>query len=587
MDPQDWTASFTLGFDDLDAFLLMEVNNCTCDPADTFDLSMAFQSGSHADNQKTGGTPDQISLDESLEVAEPRKEHRAALNFSNISAISSPPHTGETNLTSSLQAFVLGHKDVKALSQVSLSISTTYVIANFEPAEMKQDFGNLGPKDKMGMVCKQHSYVEEAITFGSNNEIIAKEAQTTTSSLEDQAMSDVEDDPATESCQPATPQFVPAQAAGKRPDLGRPKFRSLREQLMGWEETDNDRDNMATDQPRDARVESKALEDASQPVETLAHFVNDRKAGQPSEPLVSLANSAKIEQPRPCLSLADGGKVGLSQKPLATPSDDEKAEQPQEPPVSLADDSEMDQTHVSSATNADNEKADKMPEALQELSHEKAKVVTSSSPLGSFSVGEQRATSTDANKTTPNASPSERVNISDPVLTEAALKPLLPERPALVAPKTVIQGASLEEPIVIDSSGDEQEEDSSGSEHRKRSSALSRVRYKPQRADGVIMWTDPKVEERFLSKTRAIWYHIQSQWMKVRQLPGLEGMLSVVQYNNLINTIASNSVENDVLAHDDVIMLRDRYKRVANQALSKLLSRSDRNLVRNLRRYMN
>ncbi|KAH8723268.1 hypothetical protein GQ44DRAFT_761130 [Phaeosphaeriaceae sp. PMI808] len=549
----------------------MEVNNCTCDPADTFNLSMAFQSGSHADNQKTGGTPDQISLDESLEVAEPRKEHRAALNFSNISAISSPPHAGETNRTSSLQAFVLGHKDVKALSQVSLSISTTYVIANFEPAEMKHDFGDLGPKDKMGMVCEQHSYVEEAITFGSNNEIIAKEAQTTTSSLEDQAMSDVEDDLATESCQPATPQFVPAQAAGQRPDLGRPRFRNLREQLMGWE-TDNDRDNMATDQP----------------VETLTRLANDRKAGRPSEPLVSLSNNAEIEQPRPCLSLADGGKVDLLQKPPATPSDDEKAEQPQALPVSLADDREMGQTHAPSATDADDGKTDRMSEALQVLSHEEAKVVTSSTPLGSFSVEEQRAMSTDASRTTPNASLSERVNISDPVLAEAAPEPLLPERPALIAPKTIIRGASLEEPIVIDASSDEQEEeDSSDSEHRKRSSTLSRVRYRPQRADGVIMWTDPKVEEKFLSKTRAIWYHIQSQWMEVRQLPGLEGMLSVVQYNNLINAIASNSVENDVLAHDDVIMLRDRYKRVANQALSKLSSRSDQNLVRNLRRYMN
>jgi hypothetical protein len=75
--------------------------------------------------------------------------------------------------------------------------------------------------------------------------------------------------------------------------------------------------------------------------------------------------------------------------------------------------------------------------------------------------------------------------------------------------------------------------------------------------------------------------------MEVRQLPGLEGMLRVVQYNNFINAIASNSVENGMLAHDDVIMLRDRYKRVANQALSKLSSRSDRNLMRSLRRSIN
>jgi hypothetical protein len=71
--------------------------------------------------------------------------------------------------------------------------------------------------------------------------------------------------------------------------------------------------------------------------------------------------------------------------------------------------------------------------------------------------------------------------------------------------------------------------------------------------------------------------------MEVQKLPGLEGMLKVVQCYNFINAIASNSVENGMLAYDDVIMLRDCYKRVANQVLSKLSSRSDRNLVRNLR----
>jgi hypothetical protein len=110
---------------------------------------------------------------------------------------------------------------------------------------------------------------------------------------------------------------------------------------------------------------------------------------------------------------------------------------------------------------------------------------------------------------------------------------------------------------------------------------------RPQQPDGVVMWTDLKIEEGFLRNMRAIWYRIQAQWMEVRQLPGLNGMLSVVQYNKLINAIARKFVENDVLIHDDVVILQNQYKRVARQALHTLSSRSDRNLVRLLRRYMN
>jgi hypothetical protein len=75
--------------------------------------------------------------------------------------------------------------------------------------------------------------------------------------------------------------------------------------------------------------------------------------------------------------------------------------------------------------------------------------------------------------------------------------------------------------------------------------------------------------------------------MEVRQLPDLENMLSIVQCDKLINAVASNSVENGVLVHDDVIMLRSCYKRVEDLALFKLSFRSDLDLVRNLRKCMN
>lgn len=384
------------------------------------------------------------------------------------------------------------NEDVKTSSRISLCISTTYIIANFEPAENGQD--------KMEVVCEKHAYVEESIASGNNNGSIDKEAQTTTSSLGDQTMDDVEDDSITEPCRRVTPQLVPVKAASQYPDLGRPQFRNLREQLMCCE-TNNYGDDVVTDRPLD----------------TSNHLANDRKGGRPSEHC---------------------GNFDQSQKPPVT-------------------------------------------------SDEEVEAVTLSAPLCSFPADEQRATSTLASSTTLNSGLSSRADTPVPVPVEAALDPFLPKR-CVLAPKTGIQGASFEEPIVIDAFGDDQKEkDSSEMKQRKRSIASSGIRSRPQRADGVIMWSDPEVEEGFLNKTRAIWYHIQSQWMEVRQLPGLEGMLSVVQYNNLINAIASSPVENDVLAHDDVTMLRDRYKRVEDQALSKLSSRSDQDLVRNLGRYIN
>jgi hypothetical protein len=548
---------------------------------------MFFQSEFQADDPKIDCTPGQISLAETLEITELRKEPRVMLTLSDISAISSLPQAGEWGRKSPLQAFMLGHQDVQVFSQASLSLSTTYVIANFEPAKMKQEVGDLGPKNKIGMVCEQHSYVEKSSTFGSNNDVIAQETQMTTSSLGDPAMDGAKDDSATEPCQPAIPKYVPEQAAGRGPDLGSPTFPTLRGQLVGWE-ADKHGVNMATDQPREAQAEPNAPEDTNQPVETLTCSLNRRDAVRPSEPPVSRANSGQIEQLRPCLSLADSRKADLVQKPPATPSDDEKVEQSHKLPVSLADDEELDQAHTPSVTDADDGKTHRTSEALQALSQEDAKVVTSSTPLVSLSTEKQRAESTDASKMALNASLLERVNTSDPISTEVAPEAVPPKRPAPLGSKTIIRGGSVDEPIVIDASDDEQEEEDLGDlGHRKRLSASRRVRSRAQQADGVVLWTDPKIEEEFLSKTRAIWYHIQSQWMEVRKLPGLEGMLKVVQYNNFINAIASNSVENGMLAHDDVIMLRDRYKRVANQALSKLSSRSDRNLVRNLRRSMN
>tara|TARA_R110002003_G_scaffold2519_2_gene24406 strand:- start:1813 stop:3513 length:1701 start_codon:yes stop_codon:yes gene_type:complete len=521
-----------------------------------------------ADDQTAECTPEEISLAETLNIAEVREEPRVMLTLSDISAIFSPPQAGESGVTSLLQAFMMRPPDIKAFSQESLSLSTTFVIANFEPAARKQEFSDQGLKHELGMVCEQHSYMGDPSTVRSDNGIIVQETQSTTPPLTDQAI----DDLATVSCQPATPKFVPEQAAGQGLDIGSLKSPAYREQSL-YCETDRFEDNIAAEQPRDT----------IQPVETLSHFVDQRAPVALSQLPVDLANSAQIEQLLPYLSLADGGKANLVQKQCANPSDHEKAEQPHKLPGGLTKDWGFEMAHVSSATNVDDGKKNWTSEISQALSHEDAIVTTPSTSTVSLSIDEQRAKSTDASKMALNATLLERVDTSDP--GEAALEPPLPERRAVLGPKTTIRGGSIEEPIIIDASGDEQEEEdfsSSGNHSKSR-----RVRVRPQQPDGVVMWTDPKVEEGFLRNMRAIWYRIQAQWMEVRQLPGLNGMLSVVQYNKSINAIARKSAENDVLIHDDVVILQNQYKRVARQALHTLSSRSDRNLVRLMRRYMN
>lgn len=460
---------------------------------------------------------------------------------------------------------------IKAFSQQSLSLSTTSVSANVKPSAGKQGFGDQGPKHELGMVCEQHSYMRDPNTVRSDNGIMVQETQSTTPPLTDQAI----DDLATESCQPATAKFVLEKAAGQGLDIGSLTSPAYREQSSCCE-TDKYEDNIAAEQPRDA----------TQPVETLSHFVDQRAPVALSQLPVDLANSAQIEQPLeqplPYLSLADGGKANTVQKQCANLSDHEKAEQPHKLPGSLTEDRGFEMAHMSSATNVNDGKKNWTSEISQALSHEDAIVTTPSTSTVSLSIDDERAKSTNASKTALNATCLERVDTSDP--GEAALEAPLFEGPARLGFKTTNRGGSIEEPIIIDASDDEQEEGFSSSGKHSKS---CRVRSRPQRPDGVVMWTDPKVEEEFLRNMRAIWYRIQAQWMEVGQLPGLNGRLSVVQFNKSINAIVRKSVENDVLIHDDVVILRSQYKRVARQAVHILSSRSDRDLVRLLRRNIN
>jgi hypothetical protein len=445
-----------------------------------------------AGDQTAECTPEEISLAETLNIAELREEPRVMLTLSDISTISSPPQARESGVTSLVQAFIMRSPDIKAFSQEPLSLSTTFVIANFEPAARKQELSDQEPRHELEIVCEQHSYIRDHSTVRSDNRIIVQETQSATPPIIDQAISDL----ATESCQPTTPKFVPEQAAGQGLDIESLTSPAYREQSLGCE-TDRHEDNIAAEQ----------LRDAIKPVETLSHFVDQRAPVALSKLPVDLANSARIEQPPPYLSLADDGKADLVQKQCANPSDHEKAEQPDKLPGSLTEGWGLPMAHVSSATNVDDGKKNCTSEISQEaLSHEDTTMTTPSTSTVSLSIDEQRAKSTDASKTALNATSLERVDTSDP--GEAVLEAPLLEGPALLGFKTTNRGSSIEEPIIIDASDNEQEEGFSSSGKHSKS---CRVRSRPQRPDRVVMWTDPNVKEEFLKNTRAIWYRIQAQ----------------------------------------------------------------------------
>jgi hypothetical protein len=236
-----------------------------------------------------------------------------------------------------------------------------------------------------------------------------------------------------------------------------------------------------------------------------------------------VANYEPAEKKR---KFPDGGKVLL--KPTAVPSNNENSELHHKLFISLVDGG--DSTHVPPATISVDEKEHTISEVLQVLSHKDVKSVTSSTHPVSFPIEKQHA---------------------------------------------VVQGASVESAIVIDASGDEQDV-----------STPRRVRSKPRQADGVVMWTDPAVKERFSSNTKAIWDDILAQWMELQKSPSLEGMSIVVEYNELI-IAASNSAKDDLPNHTDVITLRDHYTLLAEQLLSKLLSECELNLVDTLRNDFN
>jgi hypothetical protein len=180
----------------------------------------------------------------------------------------------------------------------------------------------------------------------------------------------------------------------------------------------------------------------------------------------------------------------------------------------------------------------------------------------------------------------------EPALPHPKLEPCSEDFSGTSTSHQVAPGASIDEPIFIDDDNMlavGQEGDSSSELGRATSSTSSpaptssRVRSKPQRADGVVLWTEPDFEAKSMSKTTNEWYQIQSRWMCVRQLPLLKNKLCVQQYDRLINNIANKAVANEVLACEDVIALRDHYSSLARRHSSKL-PKHDRDLVRRLKK---
>jgi hypothetical protein len=104
----------------------------------------------------------------------------------------------------------------------------------------------------------------------------------------------------------------------------------------------------------------------------------------------------------------------------------------------------------------------------------------------------------------------------------------------------------------------------------------TRVRDKPRRADGVVMWSESAVEDQCLTDTKIEFKNIQAAWMKVLELSGLEGVLCVSTYNILIEDVIVRSCAEGTIAYADAINLHDKYPPVLKIALTRLTEPRDK-----------
>jgi hypothetical protein len=110
----------------------------------------------------------------------------------------------------------------------------------------------------------------------------------------------------------------------------------------------------------------------------------------------------------------------------------------------------------------------------------------------------------------------------------------------------------------------------------------TRHRTSPKSATGVLMWSDPKVEEQCITQTTSLFCDIQGEWMKVRQCTGLDGTEAVKNFNELINRVVQKALANEAVDYEDSIRLHDDYANVKRVALNKLKAEGDKELVRGL-----
>jgi hypothetical protein len=194
-------------------------------------------------------------------------------------------------------------------------------------------------------------------------------------------------------------------------------------------------------------------------------------------------------------------------------------------------------------------------EALQVLNHEDTEPWTSSSLLVISSLAKQHD---EHNDTIVRA-------------LDTVKEPLLPERTTLLLPGSIVQGASVENQIVNNASGDEH--------HPSRS---RRVRCKRKPDNEMVFWSGRECEEESSAKIMDSWNAIQPQCMEVQHWTGLTGVGDVIQYNEKINAVASKSAKVNLLVRYTT-MLDHLKELVAKGALSKHLGQRDRQKLDSLK----
>jgi hypothetical protein len=114
--------------------------------------------------------------------------------------------------------------------------------------------------------------------------------------------------------------------------------------------------------------------------------------------------------------------------------------------------------------------------------------------------------------------------------------------------------------------------------------STNRVRDRPKRADGVVMWSELAVERQCLTDAKSQFESIQLAWREAQQFSELEGVLCMSTYDTLMKDAIVTSYANGAIAYANAVDLYEEFQPVLQTALARLTKSRDKKVLQELRK---